>query len=87
MGSGNIEVPILSVGLGWRWGQGNMFSAIPWEKHNFALHTNQSEQHGRLYKYGGEKNFFQLMVFVPQKLQPSESIGILKVIFGFCGQK
>ena len=80
----NLFLALVLDGVG---GQGNIFTAIPREKHNFALYMNQGEPHGRLYMYGGTKNFFQLTVFVPETLQPSESIGILKEIFGFCGRK
>ena len=46
-----------------------------------ALYRKLGKPMARIYRYGEEKNFLPLTVFIPQTNQPAESIGTIREEF------
>ena len=82
---GGVEIKkylFLALGLMGLGTQGHVFSVIPREDTPLPCTQSRVSSIVRLCKYGGLN-----MICVPQAIQPSELIRIIKEIFGLCGWK
>ena len=70
--------PLLAFRLKMLGGQRHKTSAIYWEMNKCALSRKVGEHHGSTIRYRGEKNFFHLMVFIPQTVSTAQTFGRIK---------